>query len=94
MAAYKALLQGRFYDLRETDTDTGKAIESYTQATQLDPRYALAWSGLSPAWTRIAALYFEGAPAHEAYAKARDAANRARSLSPELALAHIARGSQ
>jgi len=94
LAAYKALLQGRFYDLRETDTDTRKAIESYTQATQLDRRYALAWSGLSPAWTHIAALYFEGAPAHEAYAKARDAANRARSLSPELALAHIARGSQ
>ena len=92
LEAYNALLQGQFYHFRDTPADFRKAIEFYTQATQLDPRYALAWSGLSRVWTHLAASYLEGAPAQEAYAKARDAADRAIALSPELAAAHVARG--
>jgi TolB-like protein/Tfp pilus assembly protein PilF len=91
LEAYNALLQGRFYDARDTEGDTRKAIESYTRATQLDPRYALAWSGLSRAWTGLAGD-LEVAPAREAYAKAREAADRALALSPDLVAAHVARG--
>ena len=68
-----------------------KAIESYTQATELDLRYALAWSWLSRAWTGLGGEFLEGPPAQEASAKARAAADRALSLSPELAAAHLAR---
>ena len=32
---------------RNSEADWRKAIEYYTQATELDPSYALAWSGLS-----------------------------------------------
>src|SRR5215467_12632711 len=35
LEAYTALLQGRFYDLRETEADERKAIEFFTQAIQL-----------------------------------------------------------
>jgi len=92
LEAYNALLQGRFYASRRTETDLRKAVEYYTQATALDPRYALAWTGIAGVWTYIGATYIEGAPAQEAYAKAREAVDRALALSPDLAAAHGARG--
>ncbi len=60
LEAYNALLQGRFYFPRHTEADIRRAIESYTQATQLDPRYALAWSGLSQAWTGLGEEFLSG----------------------------------
>jgi tetratricopeptide (TPR) repeat protein len=92
LEAYNALLEGRFYTFRDTEADLHKAIEFDTQATQLDPRYALAWSGLSQAWTSLGEEYLGSSPAQEAYAKARAAVDRALALSPELAAAHTARG--
>jgi TolB-like protein/Tfp pilus assembly protein PilF len=92
LEAYNAVLQGRFYIARGTEADTRKAIEYYTQATQLDPRFALAWSGLSETWSGLGGRFLEGAPMQEARANARAAAERALALSPELAAAHVARG--
>jgi TolB-like protein/Tfp pilus assembly protein PilF len=93
LEAYNAMLQGRFYYFRDTEADTRKAIEYYTQATQLDPRYVLAWSGLSRAWTDLAYKFLEEpAAGQEAFAKGREAADQALALAPELAAAHIARG--
>ena len=92
LEAYNALLQGRFYQFRHTEADLRKAIESYTQAVQLEPRYALAWSGLSRAWTDLGSDFLDVSPAQEAYAKARAPADRALALAPELAAAHLARG--
>jgi len=86
------MLQGRFYYSRHTEADFRKAIEHYTQAIQLDPRYALAWSELSRAWTDLSADFLESSAAHDAYARAREAADRALTLSPDLAAAHVARG--
>jgi len=90
--AYNALLQGRFYYARDTEADIRRAIEFFAQATQLDPRYALAWSELSRAWTLLSGDFLDGAAAQEADAKAREAADRALALSPNLAAAHNARG--
>ena len=92
LEAYNAVLQGRFYLSRRREADYRKAIESYTQAIALDPRYALAWSELSLAWTDLGTYFLEGAPTQEAHAKARAAVDRALALSPDLASAHIARG--
>jgi serine/threonine protein kinase/Tfp pilus assembly protein PilF len=91
LEAYNALLQGRYFHLRNTEADLGKAIEFYTQAIELDPRYALAWSWLSQSWTSLSVEFLDGAPARQASAKAREAANRALALSPDLAAAHVAR---
>jgi TolB-like protein/Tfp pilus assembly protein PilF len=89
--AYNALLQGRFYYSRITEADMRKAIEYYTQATELDPSYALAWSWVSRTWSNLSADFLEGTPAQSAYAKARAAADRALTLSPDLAFAHLAK---
>ena len=92
LGAYNAFLQGQFYYSQRTESSDHKAIEFFTQATELDPQYALAWSRLSHAWARHGVAFLEGAPAQEAYAKARAAADRALALSPDLAAAHLARG--
>jgi TolB-like protein/Tfp pilus assembly protein PilF len=90
--AYNALLQGRFYTLRNTEDGCRKAIQQYTQATQLDPRYALAWSGLAEAWAALGYGFLAGAPAQAAYVQARETADRATALSPELTSPYLTRG--
>ncbi|MGH8202546.1 MAG: TIR domain-containing protein [Steroidobacteraceae bacterium] len=92
LEAYNAYLQGKFYYAHDTEVDYRKAIEFFTQATQLDPRYTRAWCGLSTTWTSVGAEFLDGAPAQEAYAKAREAASRALGLSPEFSDAHLAQG--
>jgi TolB-like protein/Tfp pilus assembly protein PilF len=92
LEAYNALLLGRFYAFRSNEGDLRKAIENYTRATQLDPHYALAWSGLAEAWAALGYAFLAGAPAQEAYAKAREAADRALAISPELASPYLIRG--
>jgi TolB-like protein/Tfp pilus assembly protein PilF len=92
LGAYNALLRGRFYVSGGTEAEMRKAIEFLTQATALDPRYALAWSLLSRGWNSLGAGFLAGATAQEAYTKAREAVDRALALSPDLAAAHLARG--
>ncbi len=92
LEAYNAYLQGRFYVSRDTEADDRKAIEYFAQASELDPRYALALSWQSKTWTDLASQYLQGPALQEAFAKARSAADRALSVAPELAAAHLARG--
>ena len=92
LAAYNAYLQGRFYDARDTQSDSRKAIDAYATATRLDPRYARAWAAMSYRWTWLAGAFLAGAPAQQAYAQARSAADTALALAPDLAAAHRARG--
>jgi TolB-like protein/Flp pilus assembly protein TadD len=92
LEAYNALMEGQFYALRETEAYYRKAIDSYSRATELDPQYALAWSRLSRSWGRLGLNYLDGTPQKAALEKAREAADRALEISPELAAAHIAQG--
>ncbi len=92
LAAYNALQQGTFYFRLSTEEGTRKATEFFDEAIRLDPRYALAYAQLSAAWRQLAATWLGGAEANEAYAKARNAAQTALSLSPNLATAHEALG--
>jgi TolB-like protein/Flp pilus assembly protein TadD len=92
LAAYNALQQGTFYIRLSTEEGTRKATEFYGEAIRLDPRYALAYANLSFAWRQLAATWLGGAEANEAYAKARNAAQTALSLTPNLAAGHEALG--
>jgi TolB-like protein len=91
LEAYNAWQQGNFYHLRLSEAGFRKAIEYYTQATQIDPRYARAWSSLSIDWLNLG-LFLSGAAAQDAYAKSREAADRALAIAPDSAAAHRARG--
>ena len=93
LAAYNALQQGTFYFRLSSEEGTRKAIEFYDEAIRLDPRYALAYANLSLAWRQLGATWLNGgAETTEAYARARNAAQTALSLAPNLATAHEALG--
>jgi tetratricopeptide (TPR) repeat protein len=88
--AYRLYLQGRFFEDRYTRDDTAKGFEYYRQALDLDPEYALAWAGLSRAYVTQAGNSW--LPIAEGFGKAREAAERALQLEPDLAEAHAALG--
>ena len=81
--AYDAYLQGRYYWNLFTPATTRKAVECYLRATQLDPNYALAWSGLADAYTS-SPIHADVRP-RDVWEKARRAAEQAIAVEPELA---------
>ena len=90
--AYNAYLQGNFFVALGTEADFRKAIDQYSIATRLDPKYALAWALSALAWSNEAAGFLEGTAAEQAYAQAHAAAETALKLAPDLARAHVAQG--
>jgi TolB-like protein/DNA-binding winged helix-turn-helix (wHTH) protein/Flp pilus assembly protein TadD len=74
-AAYDLYLRGLNFANQRTPATTDKAIEHFRQATQLDPDYALAWSGLAEAYT--GSLLNSDFPPLEVTSEALDAAARA-----------------
>lgn len=92
LAAYNALQQGTFYFRLSTEEGTRKATEFYGEAIRLDPNYALAHANLSLAWRQLGATWLGGVAANEAYAKARNEAQVALSLAPNVSTAHEALG--
>jgi TolB-like protein/Tfp pilus assembly protein PilF len=89
--AFQLYLQGKFYGQRVTQADTDRAIALFKQALTLDPRYALAWTGLARVHMTQAGFGF--APIDEGFELAREAAQRALQLAPDLADAHLELGS-
>ncbi|MCI0442212.1 tetratricopeptide repeat protein, partial [bacterium] len=88
--AYSAYLQGRYFNDRLTKENLEKAISYYQKAIQIDPNYALAWTGLARIY-RIQANRGE-LPQAEGYEKAREAVTKAFSLNENLAAAHAEMG--
>ena len=92
--AYTAFLQGNFYAARHTAEDFRKAIGYYEKAVQLDPRYALAYANLSNIASNL--VYNFGNPTskegQEIVVRAREAADTALRLDPDLSEAHLAKG--
>ncbi|HEY4491523.1 MAG TPA: tetratricopeptide repeat protein, partial [Acidobacteriota bacterium] len=91
--AYQLYLRGRYYWNKRSAAGFQKAIECYERAIQLDPNFALAYSGLAETYTLIPA-YALLAP-REGHPKAKAAAKKALELDPDLveaytALAHTA----
>ena len=87
LAAYDALLQGRWYAERRNHADYFKAVDYYQQAIKLDPDYALAYARLA-----IAQQWFNDWAANNAErkisgAQARANAHKAVELAPQSALA-------
>lgn len=84
--AYDAYLRGRVYWTNRSDLH--KSIEAYQQAIAKDPRYALAYAGLASAQALLGQVPWDEMSPLEAKPKAREAAERALELNPQLAEAH------
>jgi tetratricopeptide (TPR) repeat protein len=85
--AYQAYLKGRYFWNRRTKESFQKAIEHFTQAIQIDPLYALAYTGLADSYALLADFGLM-TPIREAFAKSQTAVDRALEIDPALAEAH------
>jgi TolB-like protein/Flp pilus assembly protein TadD len=81
--AYDLYLHGRYFWNHYTPPTTRRAIEYYSRATDLDPNYALAWSGLADAYST--GVINGDAPPLAVGPRAREAAAKAVRAEPDLA---------
>jgi TolB-like protein/DNA-binding winged helix-turn-helix (wHTH) protein/Tfp pilus assembly protein PilF len=93
-SAYEAFLKGRHYWSQRTEGATEKAVAQFQQAVQIDPSYALAYSGLADSYISQAlseALQETKTP-RDAFPLARDAVQHALALDSRLGEAHASLG--
>jgi len=90
--AYDLYLKGRYHWNKRTGDDFKQAVQFFTAATEKDPAYALAWSGLSDTYTLMTSYGGVLRP-QEAYPKAEAAAIKAVELDDSLAEGHVSLGS-
>ena len=88
--AYNLALQGRFFLERRGQKDLERAVDYFRRSRERDPGYAPAWAGLSRAYAQQADFGF--VPVADGYRRAREAAEKALALDPQLADAHLAMG--
>jgi TolB-like protein/Tfp pilus assembly protein PilF len=88
--AYDLYLRGRYYWNQFAPLATRRSVEYFTQATAADPKYALAWSGLSDA---LASSPISGdTPPLALLSRAKEAAQNALRSDPNLAEAQTSFG--
>jgi serine/threonine-protein kinase len=85
LEAYQLYLKGRAL-LYRRGLDIRRSAQCFERAVSLDPQYPLAWSGLSDARTMLGLYGFEHPAA--VMPGAKEAANSAIALDPQLAEAH------
>jgi len=90
MEAYKLYLKGRYFWNARTEEGFKKAIRCFKRAIEVDPTYALAYTGLADVYSVVP--FFLPVPPKEAFPRAREAALRALELDDDLAEAHASLG--
>ncbi len=88
--AYNLALQGRFFLDRRSRKDLERAVDYFRQSLERDPEYAPAWAGLSQVYLRQ--TDFGQVPTADGVRQAREAAEKALALDPQLVEAHLAMG--
>jgi TolB-like protein/DNA-binding winged helix-turn-helix (wHTH) protein/Tfp pilus assembly protein PilF len=86
--AYEAYLKGRFYWNKRTVPALQTAKTYFEEATQKDPRYALAYAGLADVYDVLGSGVAAALPPREAMPLARGAALKAIELDEGLAEGH------
>jgi DNA-binding winged helix-turn-helix (wHTH) protein/TolB-like protein/Flp pilus assembly protein TadD len=85
--AYQLYLQGKYYNELISEEGSKTAIKYYEQAVAKDPDYALAWASMIGPYAHMVNLNHEPELNLQ---KARNAANKAVTLDPNLPEAHAA----
>jgi adenylate cyclase len=82
LEAYTAYLKGRYHLSRRSHAELDAAEKAFGDALNLDPEYALAYAGLADVY--LARIDFGDLPIEDAYARGREAAERALALDGNL----------
>jgi len=85
--AYQHYVKGRFYWNKRTSEGFQKALQEFQAAVELDPGYALAFSGIADTYSLMSDYYL--VTGKEASAKAKPVALKALELDDQLAEAHV-----
>jgi serine/threonine protein kinase/Tfp pilus assembly protein PilF len=88
--AYNAYAQGRLLWNKRTEENLMRAIDYFQRAVELDPKYALAYSGLADVYNVLPSNV--GTPVEEVLPKAKEAASKALDLDDNLGEAHASLG--
>jgi TolB-like protein len=86
--AYELYIQGRYYWNKRSMESVQKSIDLFMQATNLDPNYAAAWSGLADSWILAGSYGNSFLEPSVAMPKAKVAAEKALSIDDSSAEAH------
>jgi len=86
--AYQLYLKGQYQLNKRTEESLTKGVEYFRQATEQDPGYALAYSGLADAYNHLG--LWAMLPPDESFPRAKAAAEKALQLDNTLAEAHAA----
>jgi serine/threonine-protein kinase len=89
--AHECYLKGRHFWYKRTTEDVKKGLALFRRAIELDSDYAPAWAGVADSYLVDGGRYL-GVPAEEAYARAREAAEKALELDDDLGEAHTSLG--
>lgn len=92
LEAYTLYLRGRYFALKRTCESLRTAVEYFEQAIELDPGYALAYSGIAECYALLGFEEFGDRPPNEVMPRAKAAVERALLLDGELAEGHSWRG--
>jgi adenylate cyclase len=85
--AYNLYLKGRYYWNKSNPEDAKKAISTYEEAIQLDPKFALPYCALSYCYSYIGSAGLMSPT--EAFPKAKDCTLKAIELNPDHAESHL-----
>ncbi|MCU1263914.1 MAG: serine/threonine protein kinase with repeat [Acidobacteria bacterium] len=88
--AFESYLRGRYYWNSYTESGFARALECYNHAIELDPDYALAYTGIADYYNWLGVFGIK--PFAECSAAAKRAASRAVDLDPTSAEAYSALG--
>jgi len=88
--AYQSYLKGRYYWNRRTGENVRKAIEEFKAATDRDPNFALAYTGLADCYAILPE--YAGVPASETIPQAKAYAERAITIDDQLGEPHATLG--
>jgi TolB-like protein/DNA-binding winged helix-turn-helix (wHTH) protein/tetratricopeptide (TPR) repeat protein len=91
-AAYELVLRARAQRQLATEEGGWRCVAAFEEAIRIDPAYAPAHAGLSDCYRLLGAPGWEAGPPRELLERARNAAERALALDPNLADAYAARG--
>ena len=90
--AYQQYLKGRYHWNKRSAEGLRKAIEYFQQAVDLDPNYAVAYSGLADAYSVLGVFDYSVMAPRYAFPKAKAAAQKAVEIDPDRAESYASLG--